>query len=127
MLRDGAWIGVICFPFLAAPLSRAGVPEEKLRTSFPVVDVQRFLDRSSNGDGVMSVGAALAKKRYSDFIDLAAGFLCKSMSEIREIVAKPFPEERREAGFELAPRSDIRKHVAVLTELWESTIRPLAR
>lgn len=46
------------------------------------------------------------------------GILYDDVMDVREIVAGPVPEEMREAGFELARRSDIRQHIGVLTSLW---------
>lgn len=52
-----------------------------------------------------------------------AGYLYDSIAEVAEIVRRPFPEERRALGFELARRSDVRGHIAKLTELWRGALR----
>jgi glycosyltransferase involved in cell wall biosynthesis len=48
------------------------------------------------------------------------GFLFDSMAEAREIISKPFPEDRRLASFEHAKKSDVATHRSVLTDLWAS-------
>ncbi|MBW4647120.1 MAG: hypothetical protein KME06_00235 [Kastovskya adunca ATA6-11-RM4] len=47
------------------------------------------------------------------------GFLYDSIEEVREIIAKPVPEEIREAGFLQAKKSGIQEHKHLLTELWD--------
>jgi glycosyltransferase involved in cell wall biosynthesis len=71
LLNDGLCLGVLTFPFGRPLLEQAGVAPEKLHDCFPVVDYERFLDRSPNGDAVMNVGACLPKKRVEDFLELA--------------------------------------------------------
>jgi hypothetical protein len=216
LLRDDACIGVIGFPFARRRLAKLGVPEHKIRDSYPVADIPRFLDRSPNGDGVMHCGPAMAKKSMGDFLTVAqmagsgdftiypvhndgaltelnekmgrpvtivdnvdhdempaeykkhrwmvktldrsatgvgwpvavaeaqasgvgvcmgrlrpdleqyvgkAGFLVESLAEARDVVSKPFPDELRELGFELAQRSDVNAHISVLTDLWQPVLR----
>src|SRR5262249_51749291 len=48
-----------------------------------------------------------------------AGYVYSSPSEIRDIIRKPFDAERREEGFELAKRYDIRTTLPTLTNLWK--------
>ncbi len=48
-----------------------------------------------------------------------AGFLYDSLSQVLEIISKPFPEELREMGFEHAKKSDIFSHRASLFKLWQ--------
>lgn len=213
LLGDPLCLGVLVLPFGRALLERAGAPPEKIRECFPCVDVQRFLDRSENGDRVMNCGAALPKKNLGDYIELAArvpelafdlypvgydedeialrnraagrpvrirravqpdrmpavykrhrwlvytacpklgttgwpmaiaeaqasgvgvcmrnlrpdladyvgaaGFLYESLDEVAAILSRPFPEEKRQLGFELARRADVRAHIATLTDLWQ--------
>jgi hypothetical protein len=71
LLDDDLCIGVICFPFVRPRLRKFGVADAKLRDCYPVVDVDRFLDRSPNGDGVMNCGPALRKKAMDDLLDIA--------------------------------------------------------
>jgi hypothetical protein len=212
LLSDELCLGVIAFPFTWTRLRKLGVPDEKLRACYPVVNVRRFHDRSPNGDGVMDCGPAMRKKAMDDFLDLAevvperpftlyaidwdvdalearnaklhnparipgpidhaempaeykkqhwlvktadaqhrtvawpvsvaeaqasgvgvcmanlgsdlkeyvgpGGFLYDSIADARDIVAKPFPDELREASFEHAKKSDIETHRSVLTDLW---------
>ncbi len=77
-VRDPACRGVLCFPFAADRLVRAGVPAGKIVPCWPVVDIARFRDRGPNGADVMNVGAALPKKAMPIFADLA-----KAMPERR--------------------------------------------
>jgi hypothetical protein len=48
-----------------------------------------------------------------------AGYLFDDISEIVDVVAEPFPAEKREQGFGLAERCDIRKNIGQLTRLWD--------
>lgn len=68
----GNCIAVLAFPYARKFLTSKGIPDSKLIDTPPVVDVPRFRDRSPNGDAILNLGAALPKKRYEDYIDLAA-------------------------------------------------------
>ena len=70
-LRSASCLGVLCFPFLRAGLEQFGVQPAKLIDVPPVVAVQRFLDRGSNGRAVMNLGAVRPKKQMQDFVELA--------------------------------------------------------
>jgi hypothetical protein len=48
-----------------------------------------------------------------------AGFLFNSISEVLEIITKPYPEEMRQRGFEQAKRSNIFYHRELLFKLWQ--------
>ena len=63
--------GIICFPFLKKKFIEAGIMSHKIFTSYPVVDVKRFLNRSENQEGVMNVGAAIPKKNMKEFFYIA--------------------------------------------------------
>jgi glycosyltransferase involved in cell wall biosynthesis len=63
---------IFCLPFTRRTLLRAGVRESKLEDYYPIVNVERFFDRSPNGKDVMNIGACLPKKKMEDFVDLAA-------------------------------------------------------
>lgn len=63
--------GLFCFPFVRERLLEAGLAAEKVHAAWPVVDVQRFLDASANGNDVMNTGAGIPKKQMSSFVDLA--------------------------------------------------------
>jgi glycosyltransferase involved in cell wall biosynthesis len=207
-------LGVLTFPFTCEYFLKCGVDEDKLHPAFPVVDVQRFFDKSENGDAIINVGAALDKKAMSDFLRLAnlipertfnlfpigydisklrdenaaingrchihdavqpeqmppiykqhrwlvytadkmmknvgwplavaeaqaagvgvclanvrsdlkdylgegGGILYDDIEELRDILPGEVPNEMRERGFELCWRSDIRKNISQLTDLWE--------
>jgi len=205
-------LGVLSFPFGRPILERWGFREDQVVDSFPVVDVQRFMDRSPNGEGVMNVGACLPKKKLGDYLTIArmcpglhfdhypvgyrtedfkarnqalgspvtihdpmphaampavykahgwllytgdfrlknlgwplsvteaqasgcgvvvagvrpdlaayvgeAGYIYGSLEEARDIIKQPFPEEKRELGFELATRCDARANLHQLTDRW---------
>ncbi len=49
-----------------------------------------------------------------------AGFIYDSLSEVKEIITQPFPEELRQRGFEHAKKSDIFTHRKILLDLWGS-------
>jgi glycosyltransferase involved in cell wall biosynthesis len=70
--KDELCLGVLAFPFSRPLLERCGVPSHKIHDCFPVVNVDRFLDRSENGDDVMNTGACIPKKRMQDFLTLGS-------------------------------------------------------
>ena len=204
--------GILAFPFVRPLLERIGIPTDRIFDCHPVIDYNRFHDRSPNGDGVLNVGACLPKKRMEDFVDLGtmvdktlnlyaigyqskrllayneengspiiihravepeempkvykahewlvytacpklntvgwsmavaeaqaagvgvcfpnirpdisdyiggAGFLYNSISEVPDIICRPYPTEMREIGFEQAKKSDISQHKSVLTDIWD--------
>jgi hypothetical protein len=47
-----------------------------------------------------------------------AGYLYDSISEVAELLRRPFPDEMRERGFEQARRSDIGRHKSILENVW---------
>lgn len=49
-----------------------------------------------------------------------AGYLFDSIEEVKPIISKPFAQERRELGFEQARKSDVRGHISLLTDLWDT-------
>lgn len=49
-----------------------------------------------------------------------AGFIYNSLTEVKDIISQPFPEELRRKGFEQARKSDIFKHKNILLSLWDS-------
>src|SRR5262245_33955648 len=51
-----------------------------------------------------------------------AGYLFNSISEARDIISKPFPEEKRELGFEHAKKSDVAQHKLILDTLWNNAV-----
>jgi hypothetical protein len=70
------------------------------------------------------VGVCMANLRpdLRDYVG-GAGFLFDSVSQVRDIIAKPFPDELRELGFEQAKKSDAFEHKKILTKLWQSAVR----
>lgn len=51
-----------------------------------------------------------------------AGFLYRSLDQVRKLLRQPLPDEIRELGFAQARKSDIRSHLHLLEELWRSRI-----
>lgn len=49
-------------------------------------------------------------------------FLYDSISEVRDIISQPFPEEMRQISFEQAKKSDFKSNRHLLTNLWRNTI-----
>jgi glycosyltransferase involved in cell wall biosynthesis len=66
--------GVLSFPYTRPALEAAGIPSAKLIDCFPVLDFDRFHDRSDNGDAVLHVGSCQPKKGMEEFL-LVAGRL----------------------------------------------------
>lgn len=64
-------LGLLAFPFLRQTLVRCGIADAKIHDAWPVVDFDRFYDRSANGGGIMNTGACIPKKNMNSFIDLA--------------------------------------------------------
>jgi hypothetical protein len=55
-----------------------------------------------------------------------AGFLYDSISEVADVLRRPYPEEMRQRGFEHARKSDIWQHKKTLTDLWAKAQSPAA-
>ncbi len=49
-----------------------------------------------------------------------AGFLFDTVEQVEEIISRPFPDDLRNIGFELAARSDVKQHKSLLIQLWEA-------
>jgi hypothetical protein len=64
-------LGVLTFPFTVPLLESAGINRDKIQGCWPVVDVERFYDTSTNGKYVMNLGACIPKKKFEDFLRLA--------------------------------------------------------
>jgi glycosyltransferase involved in cell wall biosynthesis len=66
-------LGILTFPFTRPILERLGVPARKIIECYPVINHARFDDRSpAKTDAILNVGAAIPKKRFRQFVDLAA-------------------------------------------------------
>ena len=46
------------------------------------------------------------------------GYVFDTIEEARRIISGPFPEEKRDAGFLHAEKSDVDKHIGLLYQLW---------
>ncbi|MEC9376228.1 MAG: hypothetical protein VYA80_07665 [Pseudomonadota bacterium] len=64
-------LGILTFPFSVQRLIGAGIPENKLIPCRPVLNFDRFYDESPNGSGVLNCGAALPKKDFIAYLELA--------------------------------------------------------
>lgn len=51
-----------------------------------------------------------------------AGFLFKNIHEVPEILARPYPEEMRLAGFKASRRCDVDSHKHLLSEVWARAV-----
>jgi len=69
--NSNACLGILTFPFTRGALEQAGFNAEKIVDCMPVLDYQRFLDTSPNGDAIMNIGAALPKKNMDDYLRLS--------------------------------------------------------
>lgn len=67
------------------------------------------------------VGVCMANIRpdLRDYVG-GAGFLFNSVTEAHDIITKPFPDEKREQGFEQAKKSNIFEHRTSLFALWQT-------
>lgn len=65
-------LGVLAFPFGRELMVKAGIDDSKIIDAFPVVKYDMFHNEEPNGDAVMNMGAALPKKKMTDFIKLAS-------------------------------------------------------
>ncbi|MHC4993469.1 MAG: glycosyltransferase family protein [Planctomycetota bacterium] len=72
VVNDPRCAGSLCFPYAIDRLVGAGVRADRLTPCYPMFNRAMFHDESPNGRGVLSHGAALAKKKMTDFVDLAA-------------------------------------------------------
>ena len=70
--RSDACAGILVFPFVRPLMEEIGIPGDRLIDCWPVIDYERFHDRSPNGDDILNVGACIPKKRMEDFVDLGA-------------------------------------------------------
>lgn len=71
MVNSDLCRGFLAFPFLRDRLVRCGIDNAKIFDAWPVVDFDRFYDRSPNGNGIMNTGACIPKKNMESFIELS--------------------------------------------------------
>jgi glycosyltransferase involved in cell wall biosynthesis len=69
------------------------------------------------------VGVVMANIRpdLREYVGEGSGFLYDTLDDARRIISQPVPQEVREAGFEQAEKSNVRKHIHKLTDLWDQT------
>jgi len=101
LINDDLCLGVLAFPFVRPYLERAGIRAEKIHDCYPVVNYERFHDKSSNGQAVMNGGACLPKKQMEDFLTLATtlpkmefnlyamGYQVKDLHQVNDKLCKP--------------------------------------
>lgn len=77
IINDPLCRGVLAFPFAKEHLVRTGFKAEKIVTAYPVIDYERFYDRSPNGEKIINLGACLPKKNFESYIRFA-----KTMPEL---------------------------------------------
>ncbi len=51
-----------------------------------------------------------------------AGYMFRTVEEAAAIIARPFPAERRQAGFEQARAHDFSRHLGTLVRLWSNAL-----
>jgi hypothetical protein len=68
--RSDGCAGILVFPFVRPLLEKIGMPGDRLVDCWPVIDYERFHDRSPNDSAILNVGACIVKKRMEDFVDL---------------------------------------------------------
>ena len=104
-VRSDACAGILAFPFVRPLMESVGIPASKIIDCYPVINYQRFFDRSPNGEAVLNVGACIPKKRVEDFVDLgklvtktlnvyAIGYDHKSLSAYNEANGSPVTVHR---------------------------------
>ncbi|MGI9602330.1 MAG: glycosyltransferase [Acidimicrobiales bacterium] len=54
------------------------------------------------------------------------GFLYNTLDELHRIIADPYPETMRRAGYAAAERCDVQQHKHLLSDVWTASVRGLA-
>lgn len=72
-------------------------------------------EAQSSGVGVLMKNL---RPDLKDFVG-PCGYVYDTIEEAAEILSKPFPEEKRQMGFEHAKQNDIERHKHLLTDLWD--------
>lgn len=65
-------LGMLAFPYAIEPLIKAGLNREKLIPCAPVFSHNLFYKKTTNGEKIINVGAGSPKKKFEDYIQLAA-------------------------------------------------------
>lgn len=76
-------------------------------------------EAQASGCGVLVAGL---RPDLADYLG-GAGFTYRTLEEAADILARPYPEGLRELGFEKAWRSDSRRNLPQLTDLWTAAGR----
>lgn len=63
-------LGVLAFPFTHSFVNAKGIPDNKIIDCYPVINYERFYDRSPNGDEILNVGATIPKKGLEAYLQL---------------------------------------------------------
>jgi glycosyltransferase involved in cell wall biosynthesis len=77
-----------------------------------------ILEAQASGVGVCWQELPGRREEQLDFLG-GAGFLFSSIDEVPEIITRPYPEEMRQRGMEIARRSDIGAHGSLVTDAWD--------
>ena len=72
-------------------------------------------EAQASGVGVMIQNIRPDLKEYVG----PGGYVFDTAEDVRRIISQPFPEEKREASFAHAEKSDIAKHINLLFDLWQ--------
>jgi hypothetical protein len=123
---------------LMPPIEPEAMPEEYKKHRWLVYTATRKGGPGSSGDlgtvgwpmavaeaQASGVGVCMANVRpdLREYVG-EAGYLFDSPAEALEIISKPFPEEKRQLGFEQARKSDVFRHKTILTDLWQKARSP---
>ncbi len=77
-------------------------------------------EAQASGVGICMQEMPGRKQALLDFLG-GAGYLFKDVSELPEIISKPYPEELHSLGLENAKKCDVYQHNSLLKELWEKS------
>lgn len=80
-------------------------------------------EAQASGVGVCWQELPGRRREQLAFLD-GGGFLFRSLDEIPEILARPYPEEMRLRGLQAAKRCDIEQHKVLLREVWDNHSGP---
>ena len=83
MAESERCLRILAFPLCSPKLIEHGVPSEKIVECYPIINYERFAvdpnTEHKETNTILNVGAAIQKKKYEDYVDLA-----KIMSENEE-------------------------------------------
>jgi glycosyltransferase involved in cell wall biosynthesis len=77
------------------------------------------IEAQASGIGICLQELPGRRQAQLDFLG-GGGFLFKSIEEVPDILAKPYPEEMRLAGFENVKKCDVSIHKEMLSRVWDT-------